>query len=83
MQDRIRNLTLDRLATYQIQVPGTLDESWKDWVEGLQITIETGEGVTSVTTLTAPFDQAGLHGLLRRLYALGIPLISVVCIRGD
>ena len=30
-----------------------------------------------VTTLTSTVDQAGLQGLLRRLYALGLPLISV------
>ena len=31
-----------------------------------------------VTTLTSALDQAALHGLLRRLYSLGLPLISVV-----
>jgi hypothetical protein len=31
-------------------------------------------------TLTATVDQAALHSLLRRLYALGMPLISVMCI---
>jgi hypothetical protein len=30
-----------------------------------------------VSTLTVKVDQAALHGLLRRLYALGLPLISV------
>ena len=79
MLDRIQKLTLDQSATYQIKVPGILDESWKDWIEGIKITIETGEGL-AITTLTAPLDQAGLHGLLRRLYSLGVPLISVICI---
>jgi hypothetical protein len=27
--------TLDRPATYQIKVPGELDESWSDWVGGI------------------------------------------------
>ena len=31
-----------------------------------------------ITTLTGSFDQAALQGLLRRLYSLGIPLISVI-----
>jgi len=35
-----------------------------------------------VTTLTGKLDQAALHGLLRRLYSLGLPLISVNCIEG-
>ena len=80
MHDRIRKLTLDQSAVYQIKVPGCLDESWKDWIEGIKITIETGEHTPPITTLTAPLDQAGLHGLLRRLYSLGVPLISIVCI---
>ncbi|MBN2501717.1 MAG: hypothetical protein JXB38_13125 [Anaerolineales bacterium] len=80
MQDRIQKLTLDQSAIYQIKVPGCLDESWKDWVEGIKITNETGEDLAPITTLTASLDQAGLHGLLRRLYALGMPLISIVCI---
>ena len=35
-----------------------------------------------VTILTGTVDQAALHGLLRRLYSLGLPLISVNCIEG-
>ena len=31
------------------------------------------------TTLAATIDQAALHGLLRRLYSMGLPLISVIC----
>jgi hypothetical protein len=75
-----RTPSLDRPATYQIQVPGQLDESWSDWVGGLTITVESeGEG-PPVTTLTGSLDQAGLQGLLRRLYSLGLPLVSVVCL---
>jgi hypothetical protein len=36
-----------------------------------------------VTTLTGAVDQAALHGLLRRLYSLGLPLISVNCVASD
>jgi hypothetical protein len=74
--------TLDRPATYQIQVPGELDESWSDWVGGMTITVESeGEG-PPVTTLTGTIDQAALQGLLRRLYSVGLPLISVNCSEG-
>jgi hypothetical protein len=74
--------TLDRPATYQVQVPGELDESWSDWVAGMTITVESeGEG-PPVTTLTGTIDQAALQGLLRRLYSLGLPLISVNHIEG-
>jgi hypothetical protein len=71
-------LTLDRPVTYQIKVPGHLDESWSDWAGGIKITVE-GEGDgPPVTTLTGVLDQAALQGLLRRLYSLGLPLISVI-----
>ena len=69
--------TLDRPATYQIKVPGHIGESWSDWAAGMTITVECeGEG-PPVTTLTGTVDQAALLGLLRRLYSLGLPLISV------
>jgi hypothetical protein len=77
-----QKLTLDRPATYQIQVPGELDESWSYWSQGMTIAVE-GEGEDPpVTTLTGTVDQAALHGVLRRLYSLGLPLISVNCIEG-
>jgi len=70
-------LTLDRLATYQIKVPGHLDESWSDWVGGMTITVESEGDGPPATTLTGTLDQAALQGLLRRLYSLGLPLLSV------
>ena len=75
-------LTLDLLATYQIKVPGELDQSWADWSSNLQIKVETGETGRPVTVFTTIVDQAALQGLLRRLYAVGLPLISVTYI-GD
>jgi hypothetical protein len=75
-----QKLTLDRPATYQIKVPGELDESWSDWAGGMTITVESeGEG-PPVTILTGTMDQAALQGLLRWLYSLGLPLISVNCV---
>ena len=63
---------------YQIRLKGHLDPHWSDWFEGLAITLEdNGE-----TVLTGPLvDQAALHGLLRKLRDLGIPLLSVVCVK--
>ena len=60
---------------YQIRVKGHLGSQWKDWFGGLTVTLEdNGE-----TLLTGPVvDQAALHGLLRRVRDLGIPLVSVV-----
>jgi hypothetical protein len=78
MENARRKLSLDRPATYQIKVPGELDESWSDWVGEMTIRVESeGEG-PPVTTLTGHMGQAALQGLLRRLYALGLPLVSVL-----
>jgi hypothetical protein len=59
---------------YQIRVEGELGQEWADWFGGPAITRE-GDGVT-VLTCAVP-DQAALHGLLRKLRDLGLPLLSV------
>jgi hypothetical protein len=43
----------------------------------MTITVESEVDAPPVTTITGTVDQAALHGLLRRLYSLGLPLISV------
>jgi hypothetical protein len=59
---------------YEIRLKGHLDDRWAEWFEGLTITLEDNGG----TLLTGPVnDQAALHGLLRRLRDLGLPLLSV------
>jgi hypothetical protein len=59
---------------YQIRIKGHLDHRWTDWFEGLTITQEEG----GETLLTGPVvDQAALHGLLRKVRDLGMPLLSV------
>jgi hypothetical protein len=78
-----QQLTLDRPATYQITVPGHLDESWTEWNGKMTVrVVYEGEG-PPVTILTGVVDQAALHGLLRQLYGLGLPLISVLCLEQD
>jgi hypothetical protein len=59
---------------YEIRLKGHLDARWADWFEGLTITLEEdGE-----TLLTGPVvDQPALHGLLKKVRDLGIPLISI------
>lgn len=77
------HLTLDRPATYQIKVPGELNANWPDWAEELIVTFGRDDNHLPVTTLTGTVDQAALQGLLRRLYSLGLPLISVICVEHD
>jgi hypothetical protein len=72
--------TLHRPAVYEIRVPGEFDESWADWLARMSVSVESeGEG-SPVTTLTGAVDQAALHSVLRRLYSLGLPLISATCV---
>jgi len=80
MKQSQHKLTLDQPALYQIKVPGRLDESWIEWDGRMTVTVECDNEDTPVTTLTGSVDQAALHGLLRRLYSLGLPLISVICV---
>lgn len=59
---------------YHIRLKGHLSHQWTDWFGGVTVTLEdNGE-----TLLTAPaIDQAGLHGLLKKVRDLGLPLLSV------
>jgi len=59
---------------YQIRVKGYLDSQWRDWFENATITLEENGD----TLLTCPVvDQAALHGLLKKIRDLGMPLLSV------
>ncbi len=61
-------------GSYEIRIKGHLDKRWAAWFEGLTITLEEDGD----TLLTGPVvDQAALHGLLKRVRDLGMPLISV------
>jgi len=79
MKEIKQKLTLDRPATYEIKVPGELDESWTDWDGKMTVAVENEGDGPPVTTLTGTVDQAALQSVLRRLYSLGLPLISVIC----
>jgi hypothetical protein len=80
MKEINQKLTLDQPVTYQIKVPGHLDESWSGWTGGMTVTVESKDASPPFTTLTGTIDQAALQGLLRQLYSMGLPLISVNCV---
>jgi hypothetical protein len=62
-------------VVYQIRIKGYLGPKWIDWFEGLTITLEEDGD----TLLTGPvIDQAALHGLLKKVRDLGLPLVSVM-----
>lgn len=59
----------------EIRIKGHLDKRWADWFAGLTITLEENGD----TRLTGPVvDQAALHGLLKKVRDLGLPLVSVM-----
>ncbi len=65
---------------YQIRLKGHLDGQWTDWFDGLTITLEEDGN----TLLSGPVvDQAALHGLLKKVRDLGMPLVSVVQVQID
>ena len=64
----------NRPMVYQIRIKGHLGPQWTDWFEGLSITLEEDGD----TLLTGPVvDQAALHGYLKKVRDLGMPLLSV------
>lgn len=83
MIENAQHLTLDRTADYQIKVPGAIEKDWLDWNGGLTIIVENDHTGTPISTLVICTDQAGLHGLLRHIYSLGLPLISVNWVEPD
>lgn len=63
----------DRPTVFQFRLGGHLDPVWSDWFDGLAVTWHDTD-----TLLTGPVvDQAALHGLIRRIRDLGLPLLSI------
>jgi hypothetical protein len=77
MIERSHRLTLDQPAGYEIKVPGVIDFHRSDWVGNMNLSVQGDEAGYPITILTGELDQAALHGLLRRLYAQGLPIILV------
>jgi hypothetical protein len=64
----------DQPGIYEIRIKGYLDDRWAARFEGMTLTPEDN-GNTVLTGQVV--DQAALHGLLRKVRDLGMPLISV------
>jgi hypothetical protein len=64
----------DAPGLYAIRVRGHLEDRWAARFDGMTLMLEDNGD----TLLTGPVvDQAALHGLLRKVRDLGMPLIAV------
>jgi hypothetical protein len=61
-------------GSYNIHVRGQLDESWSDWLEGLEVKLLDNGEMILFGHIT---DQAALLGILNKLYGLNLTLLSV------
>ena len=58
---------------YRIRLAGRLSRRREQWFDGMSISHDAGQ-----TIITGPVvDQAALHGLLRKVRDLGLPLLAV------
>lgn len=62
---------------YEIKVIGHLGDQWMEWFDNLTITLEA-DGTTLLMGVVV--DQAALHGILKKIRDLGMPLLSVNCV---
>jgi hypothetical protein len=77
MEEQHHIRRLDSAACYEIQVQGMVSEHWLSYFEEMQVAV-VGEDGWAITTLNGMvYDQAMLHGLLQKLYTLGLVLIRV------
>ncbi len=65
---------MDELRVYEIRVEGHLSDCWSDWFAGLAIRHSMSDETTLIGSLA---DQAALFGVLNKIYALNLRLISV------
>ncbi len=77
-----RGSTNDRQGAgrYEIRLKGSLDPRWAASFDGLDL-LHPGDGTTVISGPIA--DQAALHGLLRQLRDLGLPLVSIAQVEPD
>jgi len=59
---------------FEIQVKGQLDETWSDWLEGLEVRLLDNDEMILSGCIA---DQAALMGVLNKLYGLNLTLLSV------
>ena len=64
----------DKTSVYKIRVYGNLDKKWADWFDGVTIEPQPGNETLLVGRVA---DQAALHGMINKIFDLGLPLLAV------
>ncbi len=72
-----RDIGPDQPMIYQIRLKGHLGREWTEWFGGMAVAL-TEDGDTLLSGPVA--DQAALHGILKKVRDLGLPLLSVQCV---
>ena len=68
------NPEANQQTVYQFRIKGHLGQQWLNWFEGLTATLEeAGNTLLSGTVV----DQSALHGILKKIRDLGMPLLSM------
>ena len=72
--EQLSNPNADQQTVYQFRIKGHLGQQWMNWFGGLTITLEEDGN----TLLSGPvIDQSAIHGILKKIRDLGMPLLSV------
>ena len=80
MRHKMIDKPTSNVQHYEIRIKGHLEARWSNRFEGLTIALEEDGN----TLLAGPVaDQAALHGLLKKVRDLGMPLVSVIQIQLD
>jgi hypothetical protein len=78
----LRNpVRLHQSAEYLLELQGRLDPAWSATFEGMTMAAALAPGGFAVTVLRGVLaDQSALHGLLNRIFELGLPLLKLECV---
>lgn len=78
--EQLSNPEAQQQTVYQFRIKGHLGQQWMNWFEGLVITFEE-DGNTLLSG--AVVDQSALHGILKKIRDLGMPLLSITSFTSD
>lgn len=73
----MKSINKNEAEIYEIRLRGQLDKHWLNWFDGFAMT-QAENGDTILMGLVA--DQSALHGLLKKVRDVGLPLHSLICL---